>query len=262
MEEFCRFLLAPGGDEDQVRRTENQAAFLTAILGTFKLESREGRNYLSLAPVTPDSADTGAAARLRRRRNSERARARVLSRTILASSLGSEDIFIRVTQCEREQEYIKICFHLKRDEDKVYGILRDLNNNINCLEKPPYYFKGLVCAAPCEGDLRREGNVTYGRAIVVSSVRRDDREVEVRFLDLGFVDFVDKSSLRKLPKKFLKCPALSHEGVVLNTCTDRPSERESEAYRMVNSPSTKARVVRFNKKKNFYEVFVYRIQPM
>lgn len=113
VERFCRYTMERGAGymdahgESSIR-IGNVASFITALLKTFRVESRRGEKYLSLATLSD----------LNRREACFR-------RPLRARLINSTDprhgrIEVRVTENFRERHFIRIKFYLKQDEAKLH----------------------------------------------------------------------------------------------------------------------------------------------
>lgn len=110
--------------------------------------------------------------------------------------------------------------------------------------------RGVICAAPY-----LETN-TYARVIVEKVFRKEDKGIKVQYIDFGFKEYVEKTSLRKMNRQLVDAPALAYSAVVLNSAVDA-EDRELQAFTMRDSETTSINVLRFNKKRQFYEVYVH-----
>ncbi|XP_003745285.1 uncharacterized protein LOC100898137 [Galendromus occidentalis] len=220
------------GADKNLLGAQDQAGLLEALLLTFTVEIRDGYTYLHLS--RPSRMDS-------------------LGIPQKPLEKGS-DVNIRVTECFREREFIRVNFHLKENEAELSRIqtfmnLRGLGGSVSCS-------KGRICAAPYMGpDEVRDGETpVYARAVLLDHSRKDRKCVRVRYIDFGSIDFVERAALRNIKAEFLKTPALALKGVVINSAISS-ADRQSQATRMRDADEISVRVLKYDRK--LYQLYVH-----
>lgn len=157
-------------------------------------------------------------------------------------------IDVRVTECFRERNFIRIRFFLKQDEAKLLRVQSELNSGD--LLRPVRGSRGIICAAPY-----LETNL-YARVIVEKRSRRDGNLIKVQYMDYGSKEYAEKTTLRRIDRQLMVVPAIAYGAVVLNSAKGSV-DRYRQALTMRDSETTSIQVLRFNKRRQFHEVYVH-----
>ncbi|XP_018497091.1 uncharacterized protein LOC100899870 [Galendromus occidentalis] len=251
--EFCRYVL------DRLRRDSegrgnypsysgNEVMFLKTVLETFVVETCDGVSYISVAPAHEENRPGAPFSPTRPHSMFGDRLGTALRRRKRQRLLGDTDLEVRVTDSFFEGKFIRIKFFPNQSVIKLCRINRQLNSGElgGCAPS----IRGSICAAPYL-------DTGFYLRVMVEKVMKDHRtDVKVHYVDFGYREYVEKSSLRKIDQRLAVIPPIAYSGVVVNSAID-VSGRQSQALIMRDSEVSRVRILKFNQEKNIYEVYLH-----